>query len=406
MCGLGKCPHQSHMFGTVATRQGASPQTNESNNSMADAVELTRALIRFNTVNPPGNERPCAEFLGGLLEAAGYSLSYYPMGENRTNLIARIGGVSGKKPLCFSGHTDVVPLGAAPWSHEPFGGEVAGGKIYGRGSSDMKSGVAAFVSAALDLAPHLHRTPGLVLVITADEECGCVGAKYLATLGSALGEAGALIVAEPTANRPLVGHRGILRVEGVAQGVTAHGSMPEKGENAVYKAARVITRLEALNLHEGCVLKAGLPSLNVGWIQGGININSVPDEAVFGVDIRTVPGFGTAEAMDVLAQVGGTDVTFTGMTSGEPVWSDPSDPWVASVFALMAEITGEHHQPAIAPYFTDASPLTLAYGKPPTLILGPGEPAMAHQTDEFCLIRRVEEASAAFREITRRWCGI
>jgi succinyl-diaminopimelate desuccinylase len=373
---------------------------------MADVVELTRALIRFDTVNPPGNERPCAEFLGGLLEAAGYALKLYPMGENRTNLVARIGGSAEKKPLCFSGHTDVVPLGAAPWSYPPFDGEIAAGRIYGRGSSDMKSGVAAFVAAALELAPHLHDTPGLVLVISADEECGCVGARYLTTLEGALGEAGALIVAEPTANRPLVGHRGILRVEGVARGVTAHGSMPEKGENAVYKAARVITRLETLDLHEGRALKGGLPSLNVGWFQGGININSVPDEAVFGVDIRTVPGFGTEEAMALLAQVGGGDVTFTGITSGELVWSDPSEPWVASVFALMAEITAEHHEPAIAPYFTDASALTTAYGKPPTLILGPGEPAMAHQTDEFCLIRRVEEASAAFNEIARRWCGV
>ena len=87
---------------------------------MPDAIELTRSLIRYETINPPGNEQPCAEFLGGLLEAAGFSIAYYPMGENRANLIARIGGSAGNKPLCFSGHTDVVPLGAAPWSVAPF----------------------------------------------------------------------------------------------------------------------------------------------------------------------------------------------------------------------------------------------------------------------------------------------
>ena len=106
---------------------------------MADAIELTRALLRFNTINPPGNEQPCADYLGGLLEAAGFTIRSYPMGENRTNLVARIGGSAGKKPLCFSGHTDVVPLGAAPWSTAPFGGDIEDGKIYGRGSSDMKA---------------------------------------------------------------------------------------------------------------------------------------------------------------------------------------------------------------------------------------------------------------------------
>src|SRR5262245_14744529 len=202
---------------------------------MLDAVELTRALIRYETINPPGNEQPCAEFLGGMLEQAGFAITYVPMGENRANLIARIGGSPDKKPLCFSGHTDVVPLGVAPWSVSPFAAEIADGKLYGRGSTDMKGGVAAFVAASLELAPKLAGTAGLVLVITAGEERGCVGANLLAATEGVLGEAGAMIVAEPTSNRPLVGHKGVLWVEGVAKGVTAHGSTPQYGVNAVYK---------------------------------------------------------------------------------------------------------------------------------------------------------------------------
>ena len=114
--------------------------------SMISATQLTQELVRFETINPPGNETPCARHLGQLLEAAGFKTSYVPMGANRDNLIAWAGGNGAKLPLCFSGHTDVVPLGAAPWTVAPFGGDIADGKIYGRGSTDMKGGVAAFVS--------------------------------------------------------------------------------------------------------------------------------------------------------------------------------------------------------------------------------------------------------------------
>jgi succinyl-diaminopimelate desuccinylase len=373
---------------------------------MADAIELTRALIQFDTVNPPGNEAQCAEYLGALLEAADFSLSFYPIGEGRTNLIARIGGADDKRALCFSGHTDVVPLGAAPWTRDPFGGELLDGRIYGRGSSDMKSGVAAFVAAAIELAPHLRGTAGLVLVITADEERGCVGAKHLASMPGALGEAGAAIIAEPTANRVLHGHKGILRVEGIARGITAHSSMPQEGDNAVYKAARIVARLAELSL-EGRGSTPGLsPVHNVGWLRGGLNINSVPDEARFGLDFRTVPGFGDDEVMALLAEIGCGEIEFVKQNTGAPVWSDPSGEWIMGVTDIMTAITGERHEPAVAPYFSDASPLSAAYGGPPTLILGPGEPQMAHQTDEYCLVARLEQGAAAFVEIMRRWCGI
>jgi succinyl-diaminopimelate desuccinylase len=374
---------------------------------MLDAVELTRALIRYETINPPGNERPCAEFLGAMLEQAGFSVAYYPMGAGRANLIARIGGSADKKPLCFSGHTDVVPLGAAPWTVAPFAAEIADGKVYGRGSTDMKGGVAAFVTAALELAPKLAGTPGLVLVISAAEETGCEGVNQLVAMQeNVLGEAGAMIVAEPTSNWPLVGHKGVLWVEGLARGVTAHGSMPEKGDNAVYKAARVVGRLETLDLSAGHEFTVGAPTVNVGWLRGGLNVNSVPDEARFGVDIRMVPGITAAEVMARLAEIGGTDASFTLRNHAPVVWSEPSDPWIAGVFQLMREIAGASTEPAIATYFTDAAALTKAYGYPPTLILGPGDPAMAHQTDEYCHIHRIEEARAAFTQIARDWCGV
>ena len=165
-----------------------------------NALELTRQIVRMNTINPPGNEEACARHLGALLEDAGFSLAYHKLGDRRANLVARIGGKADRKPLCFTGHIDTVPLGAARWRKDPFAGETGSGKLYGRGTSDMKSGVAAFVCAAVRLGRKLERSAGLELVITAGEETGCQGAFDLVAKG-ALGHAGAVVVAHRTTAR-------------------------------------------------------------------------------------------------------------------------------------------------------------------------------------------------------------
>src|SRR6185436_3365868 len=139
-----------------------------------DPSALTRELLAFNTVNPPGMERACAQHLGGILEAAGFKVAAHEFAPGRTSLVATIGG-NARAPICFTGHIDVVPLGAAKWTRDPFAGETDGDRLYGRGSTDMKSGIAAFVIAALELARDMAKGPGLVLVITAGEEIGCEG---------------------------------------------------------------------------------------------------------------------------------------------------------------------------------------------------------------------------------------
>ena len=173
---------------------------------MQSATELTRDLVRFNTVNPPGAERACAEHLAGLLEAAGFAVELIPYGEGRAQLVARIGGAADRPPLGFTGHLDTVPLGARPWSVDPFAGDIADGKLYGRGSSDMKSGVAAFVAACMAQADRLEGTPGVLLVITAGEETGCSGAAALvqdkARLGAGRRFRGGGADRQPAAGRP------------------------------------------------------------------------------------------------------------------------------------------------------------------------------------------------------------
>ncbi|MDP7215489.1 MAG: M20 family metallopeptidase [Rhodospirillales bacterium] len=366
-------------------------------------VELTRTLVAFETINPPGNERPCAEHLGGLLEDGGFFVSYHDFADTRTSLVARIGGASDTKPLCFTGHIDVVPLGAAPWSVDPFAGEIADGKLYGRGTTDMKSGVAAFVVAGLNLAKDFAKGPGVVLVITAGEETGCEGAYHLAGLGDVLGEAGAIVVAEPTSNQPWIGHKGALWLKARTTGVTAHGSMPEQGDNAVYKAARAIGQLEDFDFNIARHQVLGKPTLNVGSVHGGLNINSVPDLAEVGIDIRTILDQDHATLRSQLTGYLGEDVELESVVDVGGVLTDPADEWMQEVHEIMTEILDGPPESRTAPYFTDASALTPAYGGPPTVILGPGEAVMAHQTDEYCLVNKIGEARDAYIEIASRW---
>ncbi|MCA9743244.1 MAG: M20 family metallopeptidase [Deferribacteres bacterium] len=366
------------------------------------AVELTQALLRFETVNPPGDELACAQFIGKMLESGGFQVKYYEFDHNRTSLIASIDGAKNVPPLCFTGHIDVVPLGKSDWSKSPFRGEIESGKLYGRGSSDMKSGVAAMVLAAMDLARRPALQAGIKLVITAGEERCCQGANYLASLPNVLGETGAIVVGEPTSNVPLLGHKGVLWFEAIAKGKTAHGSMPEKGENAIYKVARAISGLIDFDFAEKHELM-GKATLNVGTMFGGENINSVPDYAQFTIDIRSIPGQDHEAIRAGLQQKFGDDVNLLTLHSGSAIYTEPENRWVQSVFDVMEKITGQRAQPAVAPYFTDGSALKNAMGNPPALILGPGELSQAHKTDEFCFVENIDQAYEAYLQIGENW---
>jgi succinyl-diaminopimelate desuccinylase len=368
---------------------------------MIDPVELTQRLIRFDTVNPPGRERECALHLAGLLEQGGFETRLVELGADRASIVARHGRSGARKPLVFTGHVDVVPLGTRAWAREPFGGDVDGGRIHGRGSSDMKSGVAAFVAAALAAAAR-PGSPEIALVITAGEETGCEGAESIVAAGLQ-GTAGALLVCEPTANAPYAGHKGALWLKAVLAGITAHGSMPERGDNAVYKAARAVDRLSCFHFGVPSHPVLGAPTLNVGSLHGGLNINSVPDRAEIAIDMRTTPGVDHAALRERVREHMGEDAAIETLVDLPGIWTSPEDPWAASVAVIAARVTGEPRTVKTATYFSDASIFVPAMGGPPTLILGPGEPSLAHQTDEWCSVERVRQAQAIYAEIIAAW---
>jgi len=367
----------------------------------SDAISLTRDLLRFDTVNPPGRERDCARMAGALLEQWGFKTEYHEYADSRTSVVARLGGSHGKAPLCLTGHLDVVPLGSRKWSKDPFAGEADGDKLYGRGVSDMKSGVAAILLAARSSANKLSGTPGVVIVLTAGEEGGCVGSAQLAKT-QLLGKAGAMVVGEPTSNYPLVGHKGSLKFHARFKGVSAHGSMPELGVNAIYKAAKAIGKLEAFDFRTPAHEVMGKPTLNVGIMEGGNTVNAVPDSASFGVDIRTVPGMDHEAVLSSLRSLLG-EAELEVFSNLKPVWTAPDHEWIERVFEICKPYVGEAPSARTAPYMTDAANLLKVYAGAPTVVLGPGEAAMAHQTDEYASMERIRQSVAIYEALINDW---
>ncbi len=365
--------------------------------SKINVINLARRLVQTDTSNPPGNEAPLARYLAGILEAEGFQVQSHEFEPNRISVVARLG----KEPfLCLTGHLDTVPADPDEWIHDPFAAEIEDGLLYGLGSSDMKSGVAAIVAAACEMAGLPNRQGGLILVLTAAEETGCQGAEYLAEQG-VLGTAGAMVIAEPTGMETFVGHKGAMWVKAVTRGKAAHGSRPEEGDNAIYKAARAINRVADYSPAAPPHPILGPSTISVGTIQGGVKTNVVPAKAEFSMDLRLIPGQKPDLVLDELSQAMGPEVEISGWKASEALMSDPTDPWIAEVMDMIATLSGRRSEPGGASYFTDGAALSRAMGNPPAIVLGPGR--MAHQADEHCPVAEIELAAQAYKEIMRRW---
>jgi succinyl-diaminopimelate desuccinylase len=371
-----------------------------------NVISLTQKLISFITINPPGQERACADYLGGILESGGFKVSSHDFEKGRTSLVARKNGAGDQLPICLTGHMDTMPLGKEKWMYDPFGGEIDGDKLYGRGSSDMKGGIAAMVIAARNVARYPDMKAGITLILTSGEETGCRGAYHLAENFHVIGEAGSMIIGEPTSNLPYIAHKGALWLDAITTGVSAHGSMPEQGVNAIYKAARAIEKLEEFDFDVHPHPLLGDPTLNVGKIRGGESHNSVPDRTEFGIDIRSIPGQSHKSIREKLQSYLGEEVELKGVLDVEGISTDQTHEWIQQVFRILEKYLEETPRGDGISYFTDGSVLTPAMGNPPTVILGPGTPETAHKIDEFCIISNLENATEAYIEIIRKWCDV
>ena len=362
-----------------------------------NVIALTQQLVSMDSVNPPGNEAALSEYIGNLLAGNGFEVDMIPYDENRSHLIAKKGNPV-KKPVVFSGHLDTVPLGEMPWTVAPFSGKIKEDKIYGRGTSDMKGGVAAMVVAAIR-ATQQNPDASVCLIFTAGEETGCQGAAHLVKNYPDLGAARGIIIGEPTANIPAIGHKGGLYLKVTAKGKPAHSSMPHLGDNAIYKAAEAVLKLKKFIFHKNEDSLLGLPTLNIGKFRGGINLNAVPDHAEFTIDVRTTTKSNHAQLLNQFKQLAGRDLTFETLVDLPAVASDENDAFVQLVYSACGISKAEKGFPKAMPYLTDGTVLQSAYIGAPTIILGPGQLEMAHKTDEFCYIKKIEEAVEIYTQI-------
>lgn len=367
-----------------------------------DIIQLTRKLVSFNTVNPPGNEMGIAKYVGSLLSDNDFHVEYIPFGANRLHVVAEKGLCPDIPPIVLSGHFDTVPLGAKKWSVDPFGGEVVDDKIFGRGTSDMKAGVAAIICAAIQAFDEGQPECGVRLIFTANEELGCQGVQQLVNSYNKLGSASGIIVAEPTANIPAIGHKGGLYLNVSTSGTTAHSSMPELGDNAIYKAAHAILKVKNFQFRAEKDSLLGFPTINVGKMSGGMNLNSVPDHAEFTIDIRSTTKVNHSDVIQRLKEVMGKEASIEILVDMAPVSTKEDEQFVQFVYDMCQLDRTKGELPKALPYLTDGSVLQRFYNGAPTIILGPGQPEMAHQTDEFCYIEKLEQAVNIYKNIILR----
>src|SRR3954469_11695177 len=221
---------------------------------MADAVGLLRELIRFNTVNPPGDERPAQEHLAGLLEGAGLEVELLGRTPERPNLVARLRGTGDGPTLCLLSHVDTVYATPEDWTHDPWSGDLEDGFVWGRGALDMKSQTAAEVAAAVQLARDGTPLAGdlLVIVVVDEETGGSEGARWICAehpdkvrCDYLLNEGGGTVV--PYRDERLypvaIGEKGVFRFLLRTRGRAAHASMPRLGDNALVKVAPLLARM-------------------------------------------------------------------------------------------------------------------------------------------------------------------
>ena len=349
-----------------------------------DVVELTQALVRAASPNPPGDERAVQDVvLAYLRRIPGVRIDVIEARAHRPIVVGTLEGAQPGRRILFSGHVDTVPAGDG-WTRDPFGGEVSGDRLYGRGASDMKGGVAAFLVALRRLAQRRSELAGTVVVhVVPDEEPGGVlGAKVLLDRGLIVGDAA--IVAEPSELAVYTAQKGNIFASVRVAGRSAHGSMPDRGVNAITAAARLINDLESrLAPHVSAATHplVGAATLSVGTINGGRATNIVPDECTFTLDRRLLPGQSANAAFAELERFidgrGSVSIDNAGAS-----FETPGDHWlVTTAMEAVGDVTGR--TPRIGGLVGSSDARFYADGAGiPTIIVGPGAMSQAHVADE------------------------
>lgn len=381
--------------------------------------EMMAAIIAepsVSSVDPALDQsnRGVVELLAEWLEPMGFTCAIEPLPEqpHKANLIATLHPErpdAGGNGLVLSGHTDTVPFNGDLWTSDPFVLTERDGKLHGLGASDMKSFLALAVEAARGLRAGELRAP-LTLLATADEESGMDGARTLAAKTGNHALAGcAAVIGEPTANRPVHVHKGIMMEAIHIAGRSGHSSDPHLGRNALDAMAAVLDeiigwRAELAERYRDDRFEIPYPTLNLGHLRGGDNPNRICGQAELQIDIRTLPGMVETELRSELGErlrrrlaERASDLRITPLFPGQPPMATPAD---AEIVRVAERLTG-HKARAVA--FATEAPYLAQLGVE-AVVLGPGDIACAHQPDEHLPVDRLEPTVRLLRQFIGHFC--
>lgn len=385
----------------------------------AAPIDLLATLVRI--PSHPGianQEAGVAEALAGFLEEGGLRPELVEIVPGRPNLMCTLEGRAPGPHLVLCGHTDTVPLNQGDPGHG-FSGAVHGGRLHGRGAVDMKGALAAMAAALVGLRRTGLLAAGRVtLAAVIDEETESLGAEHLINSGFT---ADGAIVGEPTENQICIGHKGLEWLEIVFTGKAAHGGTPTAGINAIDAAASFVQRVRTGLLPEFAARADALlgpPTINFGTVRGGDQPSTVAASCVLTADRRSLPGetyeFMCTELETILAAVEaempglGTELRRLpgGMATLEhaALKTAPSEAVVKAVAAAYQRVCGRAGEFGAFPAWTDGALLS-AFAGIPTLILGPGDLAVAHSPEESVETAQVIEAARIYALTATEFCG-
>lgn len=361
----------------------------------AQARDLTRRLVAIRSSNPPGEENGIVTFVEGLLHPGGIDSQRIPLEAGRSSLVARLPGRE-KGSVVFCGHLDTVGTDEVQWMSPPLTPRQEGDRLYGLGAADMKSGVATILALALQIAAQdIPLTKSLVLALTADEEQAYRGAATVAASGL-IDDAEFLLIPEPTAGKAYCGQKGELWLEVTFTGRAAHGSMPHLGVNTILPAASLCLSLAQAAEGFPDVPGRGRTSLNVGQINGGWQVNIVPDRTRVRLDSRVTSLEERRRILELVESTGRKAATSVGATFDLAVFNDVSpivsntrDPLVQALLSSVAPAGGGKREIEIAPYSTDAVAIVPKLNIP-LIVYGPGDIAQAHQPNEYVELSTID----------------
>lgn len=367
-------------------------------------LSLAAALVRIPSENPPGNEGEIAEFLASKLRELGFNVVEYDFKPGRPNLVGRLHFGEGKS-LMFDGHMDTVPVGNVDrWGVDPFSGEIMNGRLHGRGATDMKSSIAAWISAvegALNMDAELKGE--ILTCLVSDEEVSGLGTDDLLSRGYFADMA---VVGEPTGLTLQIAHKGVVRWKLSTFGKAAHISSPTDGVNAIYKMAKACREIRRYSdrLTEKTHELLGSPTISIGTVKGGVKDNIIPDLCEASVDRRLIPGEEPEEAeselIELLESIKRRDKDFRYRLERcvllQPSETKPDAEIVEIFKKSIRRVTCR--KPETLGFKATCEMTHLVRSGIPTVIFGAGRLDQAHKIDEHVDVEEILAASKIYAE--------